>query len=150
MGSTDSLGNHSSSSAKSEMPQSGARSHRRLGWLLLLITPSASSALVKDVPMCYPRQYNCSIHLPPQHRDKFYWSGGLQHRWAHVLYGSSAFCCRPKAEFQQTAALLSRVSHCLMGAELPCVSATLLSCRMQAYSLSYTTPGCTPLGGLTT
>lgn len=123
----DSLRNHSPSSAKSGMPHSGARSHRRLGWLLLLITPSASSALVKDAPVCNPKQHNCSIHLCPQHRNKFYWSGASQHRWAHILYGSSAFCYRAKAELQQTAALLSRVSCCLVEAEslllLPCISA---------------------------
>lgn len=71
-----------------------------------------------------PKQHNCSIHLCPQHRNKFYCSAGLQYRWVHILYGSSAFCYRPKAEFQQTAALLSRVSCCLMEAEsllfLPC------------------------------
>lgn len=60
----DSLRNHFPSSLKSGMPQSGARSHGGLGWLLLLITPSASSALVKDVLMCYPQAIEL-LHLCP-------------------------------------------------------------------------------------
>lgn len=100
-----------------------------------------------------PKQYNCSIHLCPQHRNNFYWSGGLQHRWVHILYGSSVFCYRPKAEFQQTAALLSRLSCCLMEAEslllLPCIRATCSAAECSHIHRDIPIPACTPLAGLT-
>lgn len=96
------------SSVKSVMPQTAARSHRRLQWLLLLITPSATSgpwaALVEDMPACYIQAIQL-LHQCPQcisynalvitDINKLYQSDGLQYRWVHTIYCTPAFCYGP-------------------------------------------------------
>lgn len=65
MGTSGSTRNHYTPSVKSVMPQIGARSHRRLGWLLIAhsATSESCAVLVKDVHAT-PKQYNCSITAP--------------------------------------------------------------------------------------
>lgn len=85
------------------------RESHKAGMAPAPITSSAS--LVKDVPMCCPQAVtsnNCSIHLCPQHRNKFSCSGGSQH-------SGSIFCMAhlpPATEPRQSS---SKLQPCLQG-----------------------------------
>lgn len=137
----DSLRNPSPSSAKSGMPP---RSHTRLGWLLLLITPSASSALIKDAPVCNP-QTTQLLHpsMPPaQKQVLLVW-------WFTAQVGPHSvqlICLLLQSQGRVPANCSPAVRGVMLlsGGRTTAPSAMyeckLLSCRWQPYSLRYTHP----------